>query len=94
LQSLTPFALYSTGRTAEGLEILKKLPPDELRDPHSAVYAALLFDDDNQVELANQYIALAKAGSIYPEEKQLLEEIASRRQNLALASPTPSPKPH
>ena len=88
------FALYSTGRTAEGLEILKKLPPDELRDPHSAVYAALLFDDDNQVELANQYIALAKAGSIYPEEKQLLEEIASRRQNLALASPTPSPKPH
>jgi len=90
------FALYSTGRTAEGLEILKKLPPDRLRDPHIAVYAALLFDDENQTETANQYIALAKAGSIYPEEKQMLEEIATRRQNLVSPSPSPAPsaKPH
>jgi thioredoxin-like negative regulator of GroEL len=94
------FSLYNTGRTAEGLEILQKLPPEQLRDPHIAVYVALLFDDDNQVDIANQYIALAKAGSIYPEEKQLLEEIASHRQNQA-SSPasaisggvTPSPKP-
>jgi lipopolysaccharide biosynthesis regulator YciM len=85
------FSLYSTGRSAEGLEILKNIPPEQLRDPHVAVYAALLFDDDNQVETANQYIALAKAGSIYPEEKQLLEEIAGRRQTLATPSPTASP---
>ena len=92
------FALYSTGRAAEGLEVLKKLPSDRLRDPHIAVYAALLYDDENQTESANQYIALAKAGSIYPEEKQLLEDIANRRQNAApspsSASATPSPKPH
>ena len=36
------FSLYSTGRTTEGLEILQKLPPEQLRDPHIAVYAALL----------------------------------------------------
>ena len=82
------FALYGTGRTAEGVAILGKLPPDELRDPHAAVYAALLLDDDNQIEAANQYIALARAGPIFPEEKQLLEEIATRRRN---ASPSPSP---
>jgi len=82
------FALYGTGRTADGIAILKKLPPDQLRDPHAAVYAALLFDDDNQIETANQYIALARAGTIFPEEKQLLEEIAARRQG---ASPSPSP---
>jgi Tetratricopeptide repeat len=82
------FALYGTGRTAEGVAILGKLPPDELRDPHAAVYAALLLDDDNQIEAANQYITIARAGSIFPEEKQLLDEIAARRQN---ASPSPSP---
>jgi Tfp pilus assembly protein PilF len=88
------FALYGTGRTAEGLAIIKKLSPDQLRDPHAAVYAALLFDDDNQIETANQYIAIARAGSIFPEEKQLLDEIATRRQN-ASPSPSPSePSPH
>jgi hypothetical protein len=82
------FALYITGRTAEGVAILGKLSPDELRDPHAAVYAALLLDDDSQIEAANQYIAIARAGPIFPEEKQLLDEIAARRQN---ASPSPSP---
>ena len=82
------FALYGTGRTLEGLTILKKLTPDQLRDPHAAVYAALLFDDDNQIEAADQSIAIARAGPIFPEEKQLLDEIAARRQN---TGPSPSP---
>jgi thioredoxin-like negative regulator of GroEL len=88
------FALYGTGRTAEGLAILKKLPPDQLRDPHTAVYAALLFDDDNQIDIANQYIALARAGHLFPEEKQLLDEIATRRQNVSPASSPNEPSPH
>jgi hypothetical protein len=89
------FALYSTGRAGEGLEILKKLPPDQLRDPHAAVYAALLLDDENQIEAANQYIDLARSGPLFPEEKRLLEDIATRRQN-ATPSPTPPPSfsPH
>ncbi len=91
------FALYGTGRTADGVAILKKLPPDQLEDPHAAVYAALLYDDDNQLEAANKYLTLAKAGPIYPEEKQLLEEIATRRQAAAPAptpnEPSPSPSP-
>jgi predicted Zn-dependent protease len=91
------FALYGTGRTAEGVAILTKIPPDQLRDPHAAVYAALLFDDDNQVETANKYIAIARAGPIFPEEKQLLAEIATRRQGASPSpnelSPSPSPAP-
>jgi hypothetical protein len=82
------FALYGTGRTADGIAILRKLPPDQLRDPHAAAYAALLFDDDNQLGPADQYIAIARRGHLYPEEKQLLDEINARRQG---ASPTPSP---
>ena len=86
------FALYGVGRTSEGLEVLQKLSPDQLRDPHAAVYAALLYDDDNQVEAANQYIAFAKGGPIFPEEKQLLEKINTRRRK-ASASPAPTPSP-
>ena len=88
------FALYGTGRTTAGLAILKNLPSDQLKDPHAAVYAALLLDDDNQLDAANKYIALAKAGPIYPEEKQLLEEIVTRRQAAGVAQPNePSPSP-
>ena len=83
------FSLYGTGRTADAVEILKQLPADQLRDPHAAIYAALLFDDDNQIEVANQYLAIARADHLFPEEKQLLEEIATRRQG---ATPSPSPK--
>ena len=77
------FALYGIGRTAEGIKILETLPPDQLNDPHAAVYAALLYDDENQLDAANKYIALARNGPIFPEEKQLLEEIATRRKNAA-----------
>ncbi|MGH8094962.1 MAG: tetratricopeptide repeat protein [Chthoniobacterales bacterium] len=90
------FALYSTGRASEGLAVLQKLPPDQLRDPHNAVYAALLLDDDNQIEAANQYIGIAKAGHVFPEEQQLLNEIAARRRNASLppsSAPPSSPKP-
>ncbi|MEO8439516.1 MAG: hypothetical protein ABI540_04765 [Spartobacteria bacterium] len=89
------FALYGTGRTAEGIEILKKVPPDQLTEPHAAVYAALLFDDANQLDQADRFIAIAKAQALFPEEKQLLEEITARRQNAAApaseASPSLSP---
>src|SRR5439155_19402359 len=39
------FSLYRLGRNAEGLEIIKKLPADQLHDPHAAVYVALLLID-------------------------------------------------
>jgi hypothetical protein len=52
----------------------------------------LLYDDENQLDAANKYIALARNGPIFPEEKQLLKEIATRRKNAA-DSLTPSPSP-
>jgi len=85
------FALYGMGRTPEGIDVLKKLSPEQLREPHAAVYAALLFDDDNQAALADEYLALARRGSIFPEEKQLLDEIAARRRAAVEAGRSPSP---
>lgn len=86
------FALYGVGRTAEGVAVLNKIPADQLRDPHAAVYAALLLDDDNQIVAANQYAAIARADHLFPEEKQLLEEIATRRQG-GTATPSPAEAP-
>ena len=84
------FSLNSMGRTNEGLEIVKKLPPDQLRDPHAAVYVALLLLNENQTDEAREYMEAAEQGPIYLEEKRLLDEARAR---LVSASPTPSPPP-
>jgi hypothetical protein len=84
------FSLYGLGRTAEGIEIVKKLPPEGVHDPHAAVYAAILFLDENQVTAAQEYIAAAQAGPIFPEEKKLLEEAIAK---VKFTTPTPSAAP-
>ena len=85
------YALYLTGRTAQAVEILQKLSPARLHDAHLAAYAALIYDDDNQGEIANGYLTIAKADDLFPEERQLLKEIEARREN-GTASPN-EPKP-
>jgi Tfp pilus assembly protein PilF len=82
------FSLDRLGRSAEGLEFIKKLPPDQLHDPHAAVYVALLLVNSNQAEAAKEYINAAKDREIYVEERKLFDETKAK---LAAASPTPSP---
>ena len=84
------FSLYGLGRSNEGLEIIKKLPPDQLRDPHAAVYLAALLLDENQNDAAREFIDAAERGPIYLEEKRLLDEA---KQKLASPSTTPAPSP-
>jgi lipopolysaccharide biosynthesis regulator YciM len=84
------FSLYVLGRTAEGIEIMKKLPPDQLHDPHAAVYAALLLADENMADPAKDFIDTARRGPIFAEEKKLLEEAAAKVASLAAPSPAPA----
>ena len=84
------FALYVQGHTTEGLEILQKLSPETLHEPHAAVYAAVLLLDLNQNEAAKEFIQIAKHGPIYAEEKRLLEDEVNKAAGI---SPTPSPSP-
>jgi Tfp pilus assembly protein PilF len=79
------FSLYRLGRGTEGLEIVQKLPADQLHDPHAAVYMALLLLDANQIDAAKDYIAAADDNNIYIEEKKLLDEAKTQ---LAAASAT------
>jgi predicted Zn-dependent protease len=82
------FSLSRLGRNAEAVTIVESLPPEQLHDPHAAVYVALLLAQAGQIEAANNYIATADGGNIYPEEEKLLDEA---KTNLATAAATPSP---
>ncbi len=87
------FSLYTQGRTAEGVEIMKKLPPEGVLDPHAAVYAALLLLDENQAPAAQEYVFAAQAGPIFPEEKKLLEEALAKVKSTPSPSAAGSPTP-
>jgi hypothetical protein len=58
-----------------------------LRDPHAAVYAALLLAEAGQAEAASDYIEAGDDAEIYPEEERLLDEAKAK---LATASTNPS----
>ena len=87
------FSLYTLGRTAEGIEVMKKLPPEGVRDPHAAVYAAVLLLDENQASAAQEYVLAAQAGPIYPEEKKLLDEAIAKAKTSPLPAPTSTVSP-
>ncbi len=82
------FSLDRLGRSAQGLEVIQKLPADQLHDAHAAVYVALLLLDTNQIDAAKEYIAGTNDAKIYQEEKKLLDEV---RTKFAIASAAPSP---
>lgn len=84
------FSLYATGRTTEGLNIIKKLPADQLHDPHAAAYVAVLLLDDNQIDAAKEYVEAAHHGTLYAEEKRLLEDEQAKVTGIA-ASPSRLP---
>ena len=80
------FSLYGLGRTAAGLDIIRKLPVDQLHDPHAAVFVAVLLIDENQFDQAREYIQAAQRGPIFIEEKKLLDETM-----LKMNTPSPTP---
>jgi thioredoxin-like negative regulator of GroEL len=82
------FSLHRLGRNPEALAIVQSLPPDQLHDPHAAVYVALVLVEGSELEAAKDYIAAAEKGKLYPEEKKLLEEAKTK---LIAASAIPSP---
>jgi predicted Zn-dependent protease len=99
------FSLNRLGRNTEAVSIIQGLPADQLRDPHAAVYAALLLADTDQFDAARDYITAAADG-IYPEEKGVLDEARMKVARAAVApsptispvaaepSPTPAASPH
>jgi predicted Zn-dependent protease len=85
------FSLYRLGRNAEALAIIQGLPADQLRDPHAAVYAALLLADASQIDAAKDYLAAAD-DEIYPEERVVLDEAKAKSARVS-AAPWPAVSP-
>jgi hypothetical protein len=85
------FSLYRLGRSSEALAIIQGLPADQLRDPHAAVYTALMLADARQIDAAKDYADAADDG-IYPEETTLLKE-ARTKISSASAAPSPASSP-
>ncbi|HWY41746.1 MAG TPA: tetratricopeptide repeat protein [Chthoniobacterales bacterium] len=83
------FSLYVQGRTTEGLDVIRKLPPEAMRESHNAVYAAILLLDVNQADAAKEYIQIAKRGPLDVEEKRLLED-----EHAKASGATPGPTPN
>jgi len=83
-------SLYSQGRSGEGIEVLKKMPPEKLHEAHNAVYAALLLLDEGQADAAREFIDVANAGPLFPEEKKLLQEAVQKTQLAPDSSLTPA----
>jgi len=83
------FSLYRLGRNAEALAVIQSLSPDQLLDPHAAIYAALVLLGAGQLDTAKEYIHAAEDDRVYPEEKKLLDEA---KAGLIAASATPSPE--
>jgi predicted Zn-dependent protease len=82
------FSLNRLGRNTEALAIIQSLPPEQLHDPHTAVYVALVLVEGNELEGAKDYVAAAENGKLYPEEKKLLQ---GAKTQLIAASAIPSP---
>jgi len=85
------FSLYRLGRSPEALAIIQGLPADQLRDPHAAVYTALMLADSGQIDAAKDYVDAADHG-IYPEEQTVLEEARTKISSTS-AAPSPASAP-
>ncbi len=81
--------LNAEGRTADGIAILQKLPPEKLHDPRVALYLAVLLLNDGKPDAAREFIDEANSGFVFPEEKKLLEEAVQKHPLFPSPSPTP-----
>jgi hypothetical protein len=78
------------GRTADGIAILQKLPPEKLHDPRLALYLAVLLLNEGKPEAAREFIDEANSGFVFPEEKELLEETLQKHPPAPSAVPSPA----
>ncbi len=83
-------ALYSQGRTGEGIALLRKLSDDVEHSAHVAVYVAVLLLDDNQNGAAQEFITAARKEKMFVEERKLLDD-AIRKNQMSQPSPSSSP---
>jgi hypothetical protein len=72
------FALFTEGKTHEGLAVLEGLKDGQLQNPVLAAYHFILLVDDGQLDRARACRALAERAALLPEERQLVTDAARK----------------
>ena len=67
------FALYMSNRTDDALDVMRKLPPEQLNIPSVAAYYGMMLAAIRSPE-AGKYLDRAKEASLLPEEQKLLDK--------------------
>jgi hypothetical protein len=70
------YALHVVKRSADGLAVLEKLPPDTLKTPEIALYHAVLLAANGKQPAATEAAAVARKAKLLPEEERLLATIS------------------
>lgn len=81
------FSLYRREKSAEALNAMQRLKPEQLREPPAARYLGIFLAATGHGEEAGEYLALGEKGFILPEETALINEAKVR----AVATPKPMP---
>jgi Flp pilus assembly protein TadD len=68
------FSLYRQKRNTEAIEVVRKMPERDRRDPDVAVYYALMLTEAGDVEQARNFFALGAASDLLPEEKEMVKQ--------------------
>jgi predicted Zn-dependent protease len=72
------FALYRVNKYQEGVQVLDKLPAEDLAEPKTALYYALVLGAAGQTDKASHYLALVqKTDRFLPQELELADRLAA-----------------
>jgi Flp pilus assembly protein TadD len=71
------FSLHLQGKTKEGLEVLRALKPEDLRNPAVGVYYGVLLSAAGEVQASKGYLDMSGKAFLLPEELAL---VASARK--------------
>jgi hypothetical protein len=70
------FAMHKEKKTRAALEALKALSAEQLREPSVAAYYGIILAESGSQAQADEYLRLAQAAPLLPEEKALLAKVS------------------
>jgi Flp pilus assembly protein TadD len=82
-------SLHLQDRTEEALKLLAALSPEQLREPHTALYYGLFLAASGASEKALEPLRLGAVAPMLPEERAFLEKVAAADPLKAVLVPRP-----
>jgi tetratricopeptide (TPR) repeat protein len=71
--SLLAFALYMQGKTEEGVDLMRKLGEEKLRQPLYAAYFGVMLAGAGKRDQAKEFLQIGRRAPLLPEERVMVE---------------------